>query len=345
MLDVAAWHERHGALSDEQEAQMSRSESHLVGAAIAVWSVVAVAQPSSPPQSRFFDSDGVRIHYNDRGSGAPVVLLHGYAMNVANTARTGLAERLVSAGYRVLAVDARGHGQSAKPHAPSAYGAEMARDVVRLLDHLKLTRAHLVGYSMGAIVSNKVRELYPERVRSVVLGGAGWQKQGDYALADLTGSQIADALDRTGSFEDMLRRFSANQVPPPTNEEIGARNLRMVEGNDLKALAAVMRAWDGFAVPEENLRQNAVPTLAIVAALDPLKAKVDALVPVMRNLEVVVIPGADHGALSHPQFSAHVIDFLKRHTMESSAPGSNAKQRASSVSRQLCGKPSVRGPL
>ena len=298
---------------------MSRSVSQLTGVALAVWSLVAVAQPSSQAQSKFFDSAGVRIHYNDQGSGAPVVLLHGYAMNLANTARIGLAERLVDAGYRVLAVDARGHGESAKPHDPSAYGAEMARDVVRLLDHLKLSQAHLVGYSMGAIVSNKVRELYPDRLKSVVLGGAGWQKQGDYALADLKGSDIAKALERTGSFEEMLRRFSAKQVPPPTNEEIGARNLRMVEGNDLKALAAVMRAWDGFAVPEENLRQNSVPTRAIVGALDPLKAKVDALIPVMRNLEVVVIPGADHGALSLPVFSAHVIEFLKRHPLESSA--------------------------
>lgn len=221
----------------------------------------------------------MRIHYNDQGSGAPVVLLHGYAMNQANTARTGLVERLVTAGYRVLAVDARGHGQSGKPHAPSAYGAEMARDVVRLLDHLKLAQAHLVGYSMGAIVANKVRELYPERLKSVVLGGAGWQKEGDYALADLKGSDIAEALERTGSFEEMLRRFSAKQVPPPTNEEIGARNLRMVEGNDLKALAAVMRAWDGSTVPERNLRQNSVPTRAIFGALDPLKAKVDGPCP------------------------------------------------------------------
>ena len=298
---------------------MSRSVSQLTGVALAVWSLVAVAQPSTQAQSKFFDSAGVRIHYNDQGSGAPVVLLHGYAMNVANTARTGLAERLVDAGYRVLAVDARGHGESAKPHDPSAYGAEMARDVVRLLDHLNLLQAHLVGYSMGAIVSNKVRELYPDRLKSVVLGGAGWQKHGDYALADLKGSDIAEALERTGSFEEMLRRFSAKQVPHPTNEEIGARNLRMVEGNDLKALAAVMRAWDGFAVPEGNLRQNSVPTRAIVGALDPLKAKVDALIPVMRNLEVVVIPGADHDALSFPVFSAHVIEFLKRHPLESSA--------------------------
>lgn len=292
---------------------MSHRVSQLAALMIAVGSVITVAQPSSQAQSRFFDSAGVRIHYNDVGSGSPVVLLHGYAMNQANTARSGLAERIVNAGYRVLAVDARGHGESAKPHDPSAYGAEMARDVVRLLDHLELTQAHLVGYSMGAIVSNKVRELFPERLKSVVLGGAGWQKQGDYALADLKGSDIAEALERTGSFEDMLRRFTAKQVPPPTKEEIGARNLRMVEGNDLKALAAVMRAWDGFAVPEGNLRQNSVPTRAIVGALDPLKAKVDLLVPVMRNLDVVLIPGADHGAMSHPLFSAHVIEHLKRH--------------------------------
>ncbi len=100
----------------------------------------------------------------------------------------------------------------------------------------------------------------------------------------------------------------------------------MVEGNDLKALAAVMRAWDGFAVSEANLRQNPVPTCAIVGEIDPLKAQVDALARVMKNLDVAVIPGADHGALSNPQSAADVIEFLRRHPVKvSTASGSETR--------------------
>ncbi len=67
---------------------------------------------------------------------------------------------------------------------------------------------------------------------------------------------------RTGDFKLMLRKFEANRVPPVSEEQIEARNARMMEGNDPKALAAVMRGWATFAVPEESLRANTVPALA-----------------------------------------------------------------------------------
>jgi pimeloyl-ACP methyl ester carboxylesterase len=308
---------------------MYRTASRLIGLALVSWAVIAAAQPTSRDRGRFFHSGGVQIHYTDQGAGEPVVVVHGYAMNVTRMESAGLVAGLLKAGYRVLGVDCRGHGESDKPHDPAQYGPEMARDIVRLLDHLKIAKAHLVGYSMGAIISNKVRELYPERLQSVVLGGGGWHQRGAPALADLTGSDIAEAVDRTGSFEWMLRKFSEKQVPPPTDEEIRVRNQRMVEGNDLKALAAVMRAWDGFAVSEASLRENPVPTRAIVGEIDPLKAQVNALARLMRNLDVVVIPGADHGALSNPQFAPDVIEFLRRHPVKvGTASGSEPRSLA-----------------
>ena len=93
-----------------------------------------------------------------------------------------------------------------------------------------------------------------------------------------------------------------------------------MEGNDPIALAAVLRGWDGFAVSEENLRANEVPTLAVVGANDPLKAKVDELEGVMSNLEIVVIPDEDHGALSHPDFVVHVDEFLSKYPLDSDEP-------------------------
>ena len=315
------------AASDQKEGRVHRMASQLTGLVLSSWAVIAFAQPAPQKQGKFFDSGGVQIHYTDHGTGEPVAVLHGYAMNVTRMESAGVVDGLVNAGYRVLGVDCRGHGESDKPHDPAQYGAEMARDIVRLLDHLGIAKTHLVGYSMGAIISNKVRELYPERLQSVVLGGGGWHQRGAPALADLSGSDIAEGVERTGSFEWMLRKFSEKQVPPPTDEEIRLRNQRMVEGNDLKALAAVMRAWDGFAVSEANLRQNTVPTRAIVGGIDPLKVQVDALARAMKNVDVVVIPGADHGALSHPQFTAHVIEFLRRHPVLTPSTGLSASSR------------------
>lgn len=279
-------------------------------------------QTSASPKDQYFDAEGVRLHYTEQGEGEPIVLIHGFALNVDRWHSSGVPEALAGAGYRVLAIDCRGHGKSEKPHDPEAYGGEMARDVVRLLDHLELEKAHVVGYSMGGIITNKLRELHPERLQTAVLGGSGWQKKGDYALADMTGPDIADSLERTGSFEHMLRKFTEHREPPPTEEEIRTRNQRMMEGNDLEALEAVLRAWDGFGVAEEDLRENEVPTLAVVGANDPLLEKARALEKVMARLEVVVIGGADHGtALTHPQFIEAVRSFLSHHplTMASSS--------------------------
>jgi pimeloyl-ACP methyl ester carboxylesterase len=109
---------------------------------------VAAALPD-----RFFDSNGVRIRYVEQGQGPPVVLMHGYTGNLErHWINPGVFANLAN-DYRVIAVDCRGHGKSGKPTSPRAYGAEMGKDIIRLLDHLKIRRAHIVGFSMGAIIA------------------------------------------------------------------------------------------------------------------------------------------------------------------------------------------------
>src|SRR6478736_2949299 len=100
----------------------------------------------------FASFDGVTLSYQDEGRGRAVVLLHGFAADTnINWVRSGVLDALVDEGYRALALDARGHGLSEKPHEPEAYAdGAMTRDARALLDHLELERAHVVGYSMGA---------------------------------------------------------------------------------------------------------------------------------------------------------------------------------------------------
>ena len=102
----------------------------------------------------FFDSAGVKIHFHDLGSGEPVVLVHGFASTAEhNWGGTGWITAL-SAKYRVIAPDVRGHGLSDKPSEREAYGyASMGADVTRLMDHLRIARAPLIGYSMGSSIA------------------------------------------------------------------------------------------------------------------------------------------------------------------------------------------------
>jgi len=123
-----------------------------------------------------FDSDGVDIFYSVEGEGEPVVLIHGAGATGAINWRVPKIVQMLSQKYRVITMDVRGHGKSDKPDN-GAVGAAAAEDVRRLLDHLDLENAHIVGYSMGSMITLKLMTEYPERVRSAVIGGMGWYEQ------------------------------------------------------------------------------------------------------------------------------------------------------------------------
>lgn len=99
-----------------------------------------------------FEFDGVRIAYEDKGEGDPILLIHGFASNKqVNWQYPGWVDLLVGDCRRVITIDNRGHGDSQKFYDPAAYGAPvMAEDAKRLLDHLDIERADVMGYSMGA---------------------------------------------------------------------------------------------------------------------------------------------------------------------------------------------------
>lgn len=108
------------------------------------------ATPAPAAEEATFNSAGTTIRYLADGAGEPVILIHGYTSDTEKQfVRTGIFDALAKT-YRVYGMDARGHGKSGKPHDPAAYGAEMGLDIVRLMDHLGLKTAHVVGYSMGA---------------------------------------------------------------------------------------------------------------------------------------------------------------------------------------------------
>ena len=123
----------------------------------------------------FFSSDGVEIAYAVEGEGNPILLIHGFASNMqTNWGRPGWIKLLTRNGFQVIAFDNRGHGASEKLYDPEAYtGPIMAEDARRLLDHLGIERADVLGYSMGARIAAFLGLQHPERVRSAVFAGLG----------------------------------------------------------------------------------------------------------------------------------------------------------------------------
>jgi pimeloyl-ACP methyl ester carboxylesterase len=264
----------------------------------------------------FFDSNGVRIRFIEEGAGDPVILVHGYTGTAeGNWVTSGVFQQLAK-NYRVIALDCRGHGKSGKPHDAKQYGQEMALDIVRLLDHLKIQKAHIVGYSMGGSITAKLLTMNPERFLTATLGGSG----GRLALTDaeVTRNENVAAEMERGSVRTLLSTLSPTDQPPPTEEQLNQSAARLTATQDLLALAAVMRATPQQVVTVEQVAAVGVPTLAIIGTADPVMARVTRLKKAMPKLTVVAIEGATHsgarGAVARPEFIQALQDFLKAHS-------------------------------
>jgi pimeloyl-ACP methyl ester carboxylesterase len=272
----------------------------------------------------FFDSKGVRIHYSTQGKGEPVVLIHGVTVSFPlQWVLPGIASSLAKK-YKVIGIDCRGHGRSGKPHDPKAYGCEMAEDVIRLLDHLKIPKAHVVGYSMGGFIALNLLANHPDRLLSATAGAAGSGQKVETAFLE----DAAAAFDRGKGMGLLLRRLNAVGYEMPTAAQIETSNRLMLLVNDPKAIAAVMRGMKGLAFPLEKLKANKVPVLALIGEFDPLKAGVDAMRGQVANLSVVVLPDADHmNAFAVPAFTQNLLDFLSKNG-NGMAAGKDAKSAA-----------------
>ena len=191
-------------------------------------------------EDEYFDSKGVKIRYIDVGRGEPVVLIHGFSSSLdANWGQTKVIDALAK-DFRVVALDVRGHGKSDKPHDASSYGLAVVEDVTRLLDHLGIAKAHIVGCSMGGAITGKFITAHPDRVISAVFGGSaprlGWNAQ-----AERDSHELAESLEHGQGMRPLILRLAPPNEPKASDEAIEQQSRAIIGRNDPLALAAVQR--------------------------------------------------------------------------------------------------------
>jgi pimeloyl-ACP methyl ester carboxylesterase len=280
--------------------------------------VCGLAPAPVPAADDVFDSNGVKIRYVTEGKGEPVVLIHGWMGDSSMWGRDRSGNTKLNTdgamGFQLIALDCRGHGKSDKPHDPVKYGPEMAADVVRLLDHLKIEKAHLVGYSSGAFIAGKVAATHPQRVLSVVYAGQAPIVAGGKASGSSEVELFARAVDEGKDLGSYIIAVTPPGKPKPTEKQAKAIANYLYAGKDVRAFAAAGRGFKNLAVTAEQLRQCQAPILFIHGGNESASVK-DSVAGVRKLLgrgEVKIVEGADHlTTLTRPEFASAIVEFLR----------------------------------
>ncbi len=271
-------------------------------------------------RSRTFDSAGVRLRYTREGHGPPVILVHGFAADAFVNWRLPGIIRVLRRQFDVIALDVRGHGRSEKPISTDAYGQEMTEDIVRLMDHLGIERAHLVGYSMGGFIALDFINRHPERLVAACIGGAGWIPEGEYPSIVRT---LPASLDAGTGYLPILSYFAAsNGLATRAGLRIADAAIRGY--NNTKAMARCFESLANLSGTEEQLRTSPIPVLSFVGTRDPLRVSVENMVGKTTYHEVLFVKGGDHTtSLAWPpycrQCTEAIVKWLVAHPPEKPA--------------------------
>jgi pimeloyl-ACP methyl ester carboxylesterase len=245
---------------------------------------------------RIFAEDRIELAYVDEGEGQPVLLIHGFgSTHRVNWVDTSWVTTLNRAGYRVVAFDNRGHGASTKLYDPADYHTElMAQDAARLLAHLGIPRAAVMGYSMGARIAAFLALSSPDLVSAVVLGGLG--------------IHLVDGVGLPTTIADAMEAESLDDVEDPMGRMF--RAFAEQTKADRRALAACIRG-SRQTLSHEEVARIGQPTLVAVGTRDRIAGSARELAALLPGGMALDIPDRDHNpAVGDKRFKEAVTTFL-----------------------------------
>jgi pimeloyl-ACP methyl ester carboxylesterase len=245
----------------------------------------------------YVNHGALRIHYEVEGTGEPLVLQHGFILSLKRWYALGYVDAL-KPKFRLILIDARGHGESDKPHEPAAYGLDLrVRDVVAVLDAIKVQTAHFWGYSMGGWIGFGMAKYAADRVRSLTIGGEHpYQQQ----FAKLNGSDPDACLAAVFGGIEVVASF-----PPALRADILA--------NDFQALAAARQDRPSL---EGLLPALSTPCCFYAGDADPVYEQVERCASSIPHATFVGLRGLDHGGAFREaaRILPHVTNFIQKVT-------------------------------
>lgn len=242
-------------------------------------------------------NNGIRVHYEVVGAGPPLVLQHGLTQRIAYWQASGYVEALGSS-YRLVMIDARGHGDSDKPYDPHAYRIPtLASDVLSVMDALELGNAVYWGYSLGAAIGFGLGAMAPERFTGFILGASS-----PYARTLPRSAQL-DGADDEAFVKAFLKRL---RIDPQT---LSPDRRELLMANDFRAIAAAQQDRPSLA---EALPRMTMPCLLYAGDIDAIHEAAERAASELPDGRFVSLPGLDHGATFREsgQILPVIVDFL-----------------------------------
>jgi pimeloyl-ACP methyl ester carboxylesterase len=246
-------------------------------------------------------ADDIELAYERHGEGPAILLVHGFGSSrLQNWKSTGWYGGLTGAGFSIVAMDCRGHGDSGKPHDPAAYGHDrMADDVITVMEACGLPDALVLGYSMGGFIGLRLLAAHPGRVIKLAIAGVGETYLQDRITSPQARAALADALltpDKESITDPRAKMFRAFADQP---------------GKDRLALAACMRAMSPH-LPLESLSRLQRPVLVVNGSEDETAGTPAPLAAAIADGRAVTIQGRDHmSAVGDKHTREAVIGFFR----------------------------------
>jgi pimeloyl-ACP methyl ester carboxylesterase len=263
-------------------------------------------------------NDGIKLYYEDTGSGVPIVFVHEFAGDYRSYEEQ---VRYFSRGYRCITFNARGYPPSDVPADLDSYSQDRARDDIRdVLDALKIDKAHIVGLSMGGFATLHFGFTYPERARSLVIAGCGYgaqpDKQQQFVEESEAAAQKFEALGMVKAAEGYALAPSRvqfqNKDPRGWREFTNQLAQHSVEGAT-RTLRGVQKRRPSLFGLVDKIKTVTAPTLIMsgdedFACLEPALM----LKRTILSAALVVMPNCGHTLnLEEPAaFNGHIAQFL-----------------------------------